>query len=400
MHETGLVLELEEDRVPAEIGAAKFHAVGQHDVLQHHPAAAALRAGARDQEGDQGAGAQHQNDSRDHDKNLDEPQPALHVIPMPSIPRTLSLEVDQAGDGSRIDQFLAARLPEFSRARLQDLIRAGHLRCQRRPIADPARRVKRGERFDLEIPPAQPASPLPESHALDILFEDEHLVVLVKPAGMVVHPAPGHRGGTLVNALLAHCGDSLSGIGGVARPGIVHRLDREVSGVLVVAKHDRAHIGLAGQFTLHSVERLYEAVVWGLPAAMEGVIDRPIGRHRHDRKRMAVVEGGKRAVTRYRVMETAGLRAARLEVALETGRTHQIRVHFSSLGHALLGDRLYRPRRLPPLSTEQRQWVESLDRILLHARVLGFDHPVTGERLRFESPTPALLTEALERLRD
>ena len=400
MHETGLVLELQQDRILAEIAAAKFHPVGQHEVPQDRLAAAPLRAGARNQERDQGAGAEHQDDSRNHDKNLDEPQPALHVTPMSGIPRTLSLEVDPADDGARIDQFLAARLPEFSRARLQGLIRAGHLHCQRRPIADPARRVKRGERFDLEIPPVRPASPLPESHTLDILFEDEHLLVLVKPAGMVVHPAPGHSGGTLVNALLAHCGDSLSGIGGVARPGIVHRLDREVSGVLVVAKHDRAHVGLAGQFTLHSVERLYEAVVWGLPAEMEGVIDRPIGRHRHDRKCMAVVEGGKRAVTRYRVTEAAGTRAARLEVVLETGRTHQIRVHLSSLGHALLGDRLYRPRRLPPLPPETRQWLGSLDRILLHARLLGFDHPVTGERLRFESPAPALLTEALERLRD
>ncbi len=400
MNEPCIVLELEQDGLAAEIGAAQAQPVGQDDIPQHRLAAALGRT-AGDQEGDQETGPEDQDDSGDDDKNLDESQPALHVTPMSDIQRTLSLEVGRSEDGRRLDQFLAGRLPEFSRARLQGLIRAGHLSCQRRPIADPARRVKQGERFDLEIPSPRPASPRPESHALDILFEDEHLLVLVKPAGMVVHPAPGHAGGTLVNALLAHCGDSLSGIGGIARPGIVHRLDREVSGVLVVAKTDRAHIGLAGQFTLHTVERLYEAVVWGLPSRIAGVIDRPIGRHPHDRRRMAVVEGGKRAVTRYRVTEAAGTLAARLEVTLETGRTHQIRVHLSHLGHPLLGDRLYRPRRRPPpLAPGPRAWVEALDRILLHARLLGFVHPVTGARLRFESPAPPLLTEALERLRD
>ncbi len=399
MDETRLVLELEEDRLAAEIGAPERHPVGQDDVPQAR-LAPVLEAAPGHQKGDQRAGAEDQDDAGDHDEDLDESQPVLHLTPMPSMSRTVSLEVDEAGDGARLDQFLAARLPEYSRARLQGLIRAGHLHCQRGPIADPARRVKHGERFDLEIPPPRPATPRAENRDLEILFEDEHLVVLVKPAGMVVHPAPGHEGGTLVNALLAHCGDSLSGIGGVARPGIVHRLDREVSGVLVVAKNDRAHVGLAGQFTLHSVERLYEAVVWGLPAAMEGVIDRPIGRHPRDRKRMAVVPHGKRAVSRYRVVEAAGTRAARLEVGLETGRTHQIRVHLSNLGHPLLGDRLYRPRRLPPLAPELRRWIGGLDRILLHARVLGFDHPVSGERLRFESPAPPLLIEALERLRD
>lgn len=317
---------------------------------------------------------------------------------MPEQSRTIHVEVDETFDGSRLDVFLARRLPDFSRARLQTLVREGHLRARQQPIADPAVRVKRGERFELVLPPPEPAEPQPEPGTLEILFEDEHLIVLVKPAGLVVHPAPGHSGGTLVNFLLAHCGDSLSGVGGVARPGIVHRLDREVSGVLVVAKHDRVHIGLAGQFTVHSVERIYEGIVHGVPAAAEGTIDRPIGRDPRDRKRMAVVPGGRRALTRYRVLETAGTSAARVELRLETGRTHQIRVHLASLGHPLLGDRLYRGRRraaAQEVAAVERQ----LDRILLHARLLGFVHPVTGERLRFEAPPPALFGQVLTRLR-
>lgn len=314
--------------------------------------------------------------------------------------RIITVEVDEAFDGSRLDVFLARRLPDFSRARLQSLVRGGHLRAHQQPIANPALRVKRGDRFELLVPPPEPAALQPEPRDLEILFEDEHLLVLVKPAGIVVHPAPGHAGGTLVNALLAHCGESLSGIGGVARPGIVHRLDREVSGVLVVAKSDRAHIGLAGQFTVHSVERVYEGIVRGVPQQAQGVIDRPIGRHPRDRKRMAVVAGGKRAVSRFRLLEAAGRCAARLEVRLETGRTHQIRVHLAAIGHPLIGDRLYGPARGRPAERAVAALERELDRILLHARVLGFDHPVTGKRLRFEVPPPALFAEVLERLRE
>ena len=217
---------------------------------------------------------------------------------------------------------------------------------------------------------------------------------------MVVHPAPGHDEGTLVNALLAHCQGSLSGIGGVSRPGIVHRLDREVSGVMVVAKHDRAHIGLAGQFSVHAIERVYEAVVWGLPRTQAGTVDRPIGRHPVDRKRMAVVRhGGKRAVTHWRVLEAAGTRAAHLALRLETGRTHQIRVHTSSLGHPIVGDRLYGRGRDAQAPAVAAGAIGSLDRILLHARHLGFVHPITGEVMAFDAPPPPIFPRVLELLR-
>lgn len=306
--------------------------------------------------------------------------------------RLIELEVPEAQGGLRLDRFLAAGLPELSRARLQALLRDGHLDEGGRPVRDPSRRVRPGERYRLTVPPPTPADPAPEERALEILFEDEHLLVLVKPAGVVVHPSAGHAEGTLVNALLAHCRGSLSGIGGVERPGIVHRLDKEVSGVLVVAKHDRAHIGLAGQFSVHSVERVYEGIAWGVPRSAEGTVDAPIGRHPGDRLRNAVLRaGGKRAVTHWRRLEAAGTRAARMELRLETGRTHQIRVHLAHLGHPLVGDRLYGGRR-PALPVR-------LDRILLHARVLGFTHPVTGDALRFESPPPPLFARVLALLR-
>lgn len=318
---------------------------------------------------------------------------------MPGAPVRRAVRVAAEQAGQRLDAFLAAALPELSRARLQALVREGQVRVGGAAIADPARRVKPGEEIELAVPAPQDATPRPQALALDILFEDEHLVVLEKPAGLVVHPAAGHADGTLVNALLAHCGDSLSGVGGVRRPGIVHRLDKDVSGVLVVAKHDRAHIGLAAQFSVHAVDRVYEAIAWGLPGAAAGLIDRPIGRDPGDRKRMGVVQGGKRAVTRWRLLAAAGTRAARLAVELETGRTHQIRVHLASIGHPLVGDRLYGrqpPRGLPePVRAELRR----LERILLHARELGFAHPITGERLRFARPPPELFDRLMERLR-
>jgi 23S rRNA pseudouridine1911/1915/1917 synthase len=316
----------------------------------------------------------------------------------------LDLGAAEADSGLRLDRFLAGRMPDLSRARLQGLVRGGHLTGEGGlPVTDPSRKVRPGDTFRLLVPPLLAADPAAEDIPIEVLHEDEHLLVLVKPAGVVMHPAPGHAGGTLVNALLAHCAGSLSGIGGVERPGIVHRLDKEVSGVLVVAKHDKAHVGLAGQFSVHSVDRVYEGIAWGVPGVTSGKVDEPIGRHPTDRLRMAVARedagggrGGKRAVTRWRLLEAAGTRASRLEARLETGRTHQIRVHLAHLGHPLLGDRVYGSR-------QPRQGEADLprfgQRILLHARRLGFAHPVTGERLAFEAAPPRLFADVLARLR-
>jgi 23S rRNA pseudouridine1911/1915/1917 synthase len=289
-------------------------------------------------------------------------------------------------------------LGTHSRSQIQRLIEAGRVQVAGRP-GKSNQAVKAGQVVTIEVPEPSPASVAPEALPLTIVYEDSDLVVVDKPAGMVVHPAAGHEGGTLVNALLHHITD-LSGIGGEKRPGIVHRLDREVSGVMVAAKHDRAHIGLAGQFSVHTIDRVYEALVWGLPAVAEGTVDRPVGRHPSDRKRMAVVrQGGKRAVTHWRLLGAAGTRAAHLALRLETGRTHQIRVHTSSLGHPIIGDRLYGRGRDAQAPAAAAAIVGSLDRILLHARHLGFVHPITGEEMSFDVPPPAIFARVLELLR-
>lgn len=302
--------------------------------------------------------------------------------------RTLTVTAGPDDAGQRVDKFLASRLPELSRARLQALLEAGEVARDGAVIAEGSGRVKPGQCFTVHVPLPSPAAPAAETIPLEIHYEDEHLLVLDKPAGLVAHPAPGHAGGTLVNALLAHCRGSLSGIGGVARPGIVHRLDKDVSGLMVVAKHDQAHIRLAAQFSVHRIERVYEAIAWGLPPRPTGSIDRPIGRHPKDRKRMAVVEGGKRALTHYEVLRAAGSLACWLRVTLGTGRTHQIRVHLAAIGLGIVGDPLYRPRRAPKLSADCRRHVEGLGRIALHARRLGFEHPISGQKLRFDQPPP------------
>jgi len=301
--------------------------------------------------------------------------------------------------GQRLDKFLASRLPQLSRARLQDLIAAGEVTHDDAVITEGSSRVKPGQRYAVRVPAPRPAAPAREARPLDIVFEDEHLLVLDKPAGLVVHPAPGHAEGTLVNALLAHCAGSLSGIGGVLRPGIVHRLDKDVSGLLVVAKHDRAHIGLAAQFSVHRIERAYQALAWGVPPRPSGAIDRPIGRHPRDRKRMAVVEGGKPALSHFRVLEAFGPLAARLEVTLATGRTHQIRVHLATLGLGIIGDPVYRPRRRPQIGASLQAWLAVFDRIALHAFRLGFEHPMTGEWQRFERAPPRCFDRLSEELR-
>lgn len=311
------------------------------------------------------------------------------------------MEAAEADAGRRIDALIAAKLPDLSRSRAQALITQGQVREGDRVIDEASLRVKPGARFLVTVPAPLDATPRGQDLALEVVYEDQDLLVVVKPAGMVVHPAPGHAEGTLVNALIAHCGDSLSGIGGVKRPGIVHRIDREVSGLLVVAKNDRAHLGLSAQLTVHAMERVYEAIVLGTPGHASGRIDAPLGRDPHDRLRMTILSSGKRAVTHWRLLEAAGIKAARLELQLETGRTHQIRVHLASIGHPIQGDRLYggkaaAKRRQPEPPPAVARFLAGFGRIALHARSLGFVHPITGERLRFEQAPPASFGELLE----
>jgi 23S rRNA pseudouridine1911/1915/1917 synthase len=307
--------------------------------------------------------------------------------------RRVEVTIDADQGGERLDRALAARLPDLSRSRLKALIEEGRVRCGERTISDPSQRVKPGQTFAIILPEPREAKPKAQAIPLVIRYEDDAVIVIEKPAGMVVHPAPGSEEATLVNALIAHCGASLSGIGGVRRPGIVHRLDKDTSGLIVAAKHDAAHRKLAEDFAQRRIERAYLALVWGVPAKASGEIAGSIGRHPTQRKKMTVLaRGGKPALTRYRVLKRFGNAASLVECRLATGRTHQIRVHMASIGHPLLGDPVYgraTPARLAALKPAQRQAVAAFKRQALHAYLLGFHHPVTGEALRWEAPPPA-----------
>jgi 23S rRNA pseudouridine1911/1915/1917 synthase len=306
----------------------------------------------------------------------------------------VKLTPDQAG--WRLDRALAAMVPTLSRERLKALVASGAVTSETGPLRDPARKVAGNESFSIAIPQPRPAHNEPQAIALDIVYEDGHLLVVDKPAGLVVHPAAGNPDGTLVNALLHHCRGSLSGIGGVARPGIVHRIDKDTSGLLVVAKTDPAHEALSRQFADHSVERAYTAVAVGQVTPPSGTISGNIARSTSNRQKMAIVPAGrgKHAVTHYRTVDRLR-HATVLECRLETGRTHQVRVHLASIGHPLVGDPVYGRTR-----GELRELLQSLGfgRQALHARTLGFRHPVTREHLRFESNLPADIVELIARL--
>lgn len=289
--------------------------------------------------------------------------------------------------GARLDAFLAGKM-EKTRSSVQKLIEEENVRLNGAPAAKNAR-LREGDRVEAAEPPPEVPDVKPQNIPLDIVYEDQDLLVVNKPKGMVVHPAAGNPDGTLVNALLFHCGDSLSGINGVIRPGIVHRIDKDTSGLLIVAKNDRAHQSLAEQIAVHSFTRIYNAVVYGIVKEEEGTVSAPIGRHPTDRKRMAVLSsGGREAVTHYRVLERfPGFTL--VECRLETGRTHQIRVHMAHIGHPVAGDPVYGPKKC----------ITELQGQCLHARVIGFIHPATGEYLEFDSGLPPYFERFLEKLR-
>ena len=311
----------------------------------------------------------------------------------PDAPERYELLVESDEKRERIDRLLVKRLSALSRSRLQGLIADGQLAVDGKTIDNPAFRVKPGQNLVLEIPPAAPAEPEAQQIPLNIVFEDPYLIVIDKPAGMVVHPAPGNLDGTLVNALIGHCGDSLKGIGGVRRPGIVHRLDKDTSGLIVAAKTEAVHQALTERFAARDIERAYQALVWGKPSPAQGEIEGNIGRSPRNRKKMAVLRhGGKAALTRYRTLKSFAEGAVSLiECRLMTGRTHQIRVHLTERGYPLLGDPVYgrtnegKLQRLPPIA---RDAVKNFDRQALHAQTLGFKHPVTAETHSFKSELP------------
>lgn len=345
----------------------------------------------------------------DHHKRAagHDPDIAAEAGPMPAHgARRLAVRGDEGSP--RLDRVLAALCPDLSRSRLKGLILAGAVSREGRDLRDPAQPVAAGDILTLDVPEAAPPEPAGEAIPLDIVFEDDDIIVINKPAGLVVHPAAGHDSGTLVNALIAHCGASLSGIGGVRRPGIVHRLDKDTTGLMVVAKNDLAHASLSAQFADHgrtgALRRGYLALVWGVPSRPRGTIEAPIDRHPHAREKMAVRSGGREAITHWETLATYpgtdGKPVASLVAChLETGRTHQIRVHFAHLGHPLLGDTVYgagfrtKARQLFPAAQAA---LDQLGRQALHAYLLTLEHPRSGEIRSWEAPPP----QDLSRLRD
>ncbi|WP_202396056.1 RluA family pseudouridine synthase [Stappia sediminis] len=312
---------------------------------------------------------------------------------------TIAVTAPEAG--IRLDQLIARKTPDISRNRIQTLIRQGQVCVGGETIVEPKYRVNEGDTIVMAIPEAEPAEPQPEDIPLDVVYEDEHLIVIDKPAGLVVHPGAGNWTGTLVNALIHHCGDTLSGIGGVKRPGIVHRLDKDTSGLLVVAKTDKAHQGLAAQFADHGrsgpLERSYTALVWGAPGTFRGTIDAPLARSVTNRQKITVTRsGGRRAITHWQMIKRYGsgdgdAPASLIACRLETGRTHQIRVHMAHIGHPLIGDADYGAgfrTKAARLAEPARSAAARFPRQALHAGLLAFAHPETGDLMRFKSEIP------------
>ncbi len=341
----------------------------------------------------------------------EEAAPAAPVRTGPGLPP--GQHIFAVEEGARLDKFLAGIADGMSRTRIKGLVEAGYVHVDGKQISDAGTKVRAGQSIEIVVPEPVAAEPAGEAIPLNVIFEDDALVIIDKPAGLVVHPAAGHETGTLVNALIAHCGESLSGIGGVKRPGIVHRLDKDTSGLLVVAKTDEAHKGLSALFADHgrtlSLTRDYLAFVWGQPESSAGMIDAPLGRHPWHREKQAVVSlaKGREAITHFRVERTFGRDAngralvSLVRCSLETGRTHQIRVHMAHIGHPVLGDPLYAQgfrTKTVHLSEAARAIVDVMRRQALHATSLGFEHPVSGEEMLFESPLSnelAALAEAL-----
>jgi 23S rRNA pseudouridine1911/1915/1917 synthase len=354
--------------------------------------------------------------------------------PQTSQPKVLSLTAPAEAAGARLDKWLADAGTGMSRSRLRVLIEEGRVTANGKPATDASAKVLPGVAYAIDLPPPVDAEPQPEDIPLDIVFEDKHLIVINKPAGLVVHPAGGSERGTLVNALLFHCGAQLTGIGGVARPGIVHRLDKDTSGVMVAAKSEAAHTALTAMFAAHDIERAYLAVTRGAPRPLVGRIETHIGRSASDRKKMAVIKdkhyredhwsndidaeafsspSGKLAITNYRALETFGRldatgtqpAAALVECRLETGRTHQIRVHMAHIGAPVLGDQTYGKHRWlkaegkGPAFERATATAKAFPRQALHAAILGFEHPITKKALRFECPPPADMADLIDALR-